>query len=113
MPAPAHYEVRVLGRVGPAACHAFGDFAVQVEPADTVLSGTLDQAALHGLFARVRVLGLELVDVRRVVSNPLATASRAAPGPDTGSLRRGCGFVGSATASIARDIFGVIATPPQ
>jgi hypothetical protein len=71
MPAPVHYEVRVLGRVGPAACHSFPDFAVQVEPAATVLSGTLDQAALHGLIARVRDLGLELVDVRRVGPKPV------------------------------------------
>ena len=71
MPAPVHYEVRVLGRVGPAACHSFADFAVQAEPAATVLSGTLDQAALHGLIARIRDLGLELVDVRRVPPNPV------------------------------------------
>jgi hypothetical protein len=68
MPAPVHYEVRVLGRVGPAACHAFADFGVQAEPTATVLSGTLDQAALHGLIARIREHGLELVDVRRVPS---------------------------------------------
>ena len=70
MPAPVHYEVRVLGRVGPPACQMLADFGVQVGPADTVLSGTLDQAALHGLLARVRDLGLELVDVRRVVRTP-------------------------------------------
>jgi hypothetical protein len=70
MPAPVHYEVRVRGRVGPAACHAFADFAVQVEPAATVLSGGLDQTALHGLMARLRDLGLELVDVRRVYPKP-------------------------------------------
>ena len=71
MPAPVHYEVRVLGRVGPAACHAFADFAVQAEPAATVLSGTLDQAALHGLIARIREHGLELVDVRRTGPKPI------------------------------------------
>ena len=71
MPAPVHHEVRVLGRVGPAACHSFADFAVQAEPAATVLSGTLDQAALHGLIARIREHGLELVDVRRVPPKPV------------------------------------------
>ena len=87
MPAPVHYEVRVLGRVGPAACHAFADFAVQAEPTATVLSGTLDQAALHGLIARVRDLGLELVDVRRVGPKPVGdrfegcSASRFADAP--------------------------------
>jgi hypothetical protein len=66
MPATFKYEVRVLGRVGPAAREAFADFHVHVEPIATVLSGDLDQAALHGLMERVQGLGLELVDVHRV-----------------------------------------------
>jgi hypothetical protein len=60
------YEVRVLGQVGPAAREAFADVAVEVEPSETVLTGELDQAALHGLLERIQALGLELVDVRRV-----------------------------------------------
>jgi hypothetical protein len=66
MPARAQYQVRVVGRVGPAASEIFADYGVRVEPTATVLSGALDQAALHGLLARVRGLGLELVDVHRV-----------------------------------------------
>ena len=60
------YEVRVIGEVGPAARQAFADVAVEVEPPATVLSGELDQAALHGLIERIEALGLELVDIRRV-----------------------------------------------
>ena len=70
MPAPVQYQVRMLGRVGPAASDAFADFGVHVEPTATVLSGALDQAALHDLMTRVRELGLELVDVRRVPPKP-------------------------------------------
>jgi hypothetical protein len=70
MPAPVQYQVRVLGRVGPAASEAFADFGVHVEPTATVLSGAFDQAALHGLMTRVRELGLELVDVRRGPPKP-------------------------------------------
>ena len=66
MPARAQYQVRVVGRVGPAASEVFADFGVRVEPTATVLSGALDQAALHGLLVRVRDLGLELVDVHRI-----------------------------------------------
>jgi len=64
--AKVEYEVRVLGQVGPAAREAFADVAVEVEPSETVLTGELDQAALHGLLERIQALGLELVDVRRV-----------------------------------------------
>ena len=70
MPAPVQYQVRVLGRVGPAARDAFADFGVDVEPAATVLSGALDQSALHDLLTSVRDLGLVLVDVRRVLPKP-------------------------------------------
>ena len=64
------YQVRVRGRVGPAASDAFADFGVHVEPTATVLSGALDQAALHDLITRVRDLGLELVDVHTIGPKP-------------------------------------------
>ena len=35
---------------------------------DTVLSGMLDQAALHGAFMKIRNLGLNLISVTRVES---------------------------------------------
>jgi hypothetical protein len=60
------YEIRVVGKLGPAARQAFEGLAVDTEPTTTVLSGELDQAALHGLLDRVRALGLELLDIRRV-----------------------------------------------
>ena len=63
---PVTYEIRVVGKIGPAAREAFGGLDMDTEPTATVLSGELDQAALHGLLDRVRALGLELVDIRRV-----------------------------------------------
>lgn len=64
--ATATYEVRVVGPLGPAAAEAFDGLVVDDEPMATVLSGEMDQAALHGLIDRVRALGLELVDIRRI-----------------------------------------------
>ena len=48
------------------AAMAFADVDFHVEAPETVLSGVLDQAALHGLLERIQALGLELVDIRRV-----------------------------------------------
>ena len=59
------YEIRATGARGPAAREAFADMAVEGEPATTVLTGDLDQSALHALLDRVRALGLELVDVKQ------------------------------------------------
>ena len=61
------YAVRVRGRdsdVAAAASQAGLD--VVVDPVRTVLRGRLpDQAALLGVLARARLLGLELLEVRR------------------------------------------------
>jgi hypothetical protein len=59
------YEIRVVGAIGPAARQAFADLAIDVEPTATVLSGDLDQPALHEILDRVRALGLELIDVKQ------------------------------------------------
>jgi hypothetical protein len=59
------YEIRVVGSIGPAARQAFSGMGIELEPAATVLSGTLDQPGLHAMLDRVRALGLELLDVRQ------------------------------------------------
>jgi hypothetical protein len=61
-----HYEIRVVGSIGPAAQEAFSDMGMDVEPVSTVLSGALDQRGLHAMLGRVQALGLELVGVRQV-----------------------------------------------
>jgi hypothetical protein len=61
------YEIRVRGRVGKGVLSRFDGFEAEVEPAQTILRGDIDdQAALHGVLDRIQGLGLELVEVRSV-----------------------------------------------
>jgi hypothetical protein len=61
------YALRVRGRSSDAVMAALQeDLHVAIVPARTVLRGWLpDQAALLGVLARARLLGLELIEVRR------------------------------------------------
>ena len=62
------YAVRVRGHSGHAATVAGQQgLDVAVEPERTLLRGQLpDQAALFGILATARLLGLELIEVRRL-----------------------------------------------
>jgi hypothetical protein len=61
------YEIRITGIVPPEALLDFEDLIASVEPVETVLHGRLpDQAALHGLLARLEMLGVQVVEVRRL-----------------------------------------------
>jgi hypothetical protein len=65
--ATSWYAVRVRGRPSDAATAASEEgLEVTIDPVRTVLRGRLlDQAALLGVLARVRLLELELMEVRR------------------------------------------------
>jgi hypothetical protein len=62
-----HYEIRVKGVLGSGWSAWFDGLQVTSDEAgQTVIAGPIvDQAALHGLLAKVRDLGLELLEVRR------------------------------------------------
>ena len=61
------YEIRVKGRVGKELASRLEGFDAEVEPAETILRGPIDdQDALHGLLERVQRFGLELVEVRQL-----------------------------------------------
>ena len=59
------FEIRVRGDWTATVAEQFAGAAARIEPDCVVLIADLDQAGLHGLLERVRVSGLELVDVRR------------------------------------------------
>jgi hypothetical protein len=62
-----HYEIRVKGVLGSSWSAWFDGLRVtSVEPGQTTIAGPVaGQAALHGLLAKIRDLGLELLEVRR------------------------------------------------
>jgi hypothetical protein len=62
----ARYKIRVAHRFDDEMVAAFEGFEVTAEEETTVISGEMDQAALHGMLERVRMLRLELVEARRV-----------------------------------------------
>jgi hypothetical protein len=62
-----YYEIRVVGMLPPEALMDFEELSAAPEPAMTVVHGPLaDQAALHGLLARLELLGVQVEEVRRV-----------------------------------------------
>jgi hypothetical protein len=59
------YEIRVRGELTPRWSGWFAGLSVQTEGGDTVIVGPVDdQAALHGLLAKIRDLGLPLLAVQ-------------------------------------------------
>jgi hypothetical protein len=62
------YQIRVQGIIGPQWSAWFDDLEIEPLPdGETLLSGPLvDQAALHGILARIRDLNLPLISVTLV-----------------------------------------------
>jgi hypothetical protein len=73
------YEIKVVGSLGPAPGRAFAGLAVEAGPNVTVVSGDLDRRGLQVLLGRMRVMGLELLEIRQV--------RRGATSPLCGSFR--------------------------
>jgi hypothetical protein len=65
---PARYELRVQGELEPRWSAWFEGLQVNSEDhGETIIAGPVgDQAALHGLLAKIRDLGLPLLSVRRI-----------------------------------------------
>ena len=64
----ARYEIRVGGRLGDMIRSAFPELRARAQDGDTILSGVFaDQAALYGVLTQIETLGLELIEVRRLL----------------------------------------------
>lgn len=66
---PAAYEIRLAGHLGPELAAWFEGLSVTAEAeGTTVLTGLVaDQAALHGVFRKIRDVGLPLISVRYIM----------------------------------------------
>jgi hypothetical protein len=62
------YQVRLQGHLDPRWADRLGGLALALESdGTTTLTGSLqDQAALHGLLARIRDLGVPIVSIQRL-----------------------------------------------
>jgi hypothetical protein len=85
MNAPESYEIRVVGHLSANWAARFEGLSMRHEPeGETVLSGMLDQAALHGVLTKIRDLGLKLVSVNRIGS-----MGGRHPGASSSEVKRG------------------------
>jgi hypothetical protein len=62
---PTIYQIRIKGQLGPEWDDWFDGLTItQEEDGSTLLTGPVaDQSALHGLFKKLRDLGLKLISV--------------------------------------------------
>jgi hypothetical protein len=73
-PQSQRYEIRVRGHLGETMQHAFPALRAEIRNEDTLLEGALaDQSALHGVLAQIEALGLELLELRRLL--PIAAGT--------------------------------------
>lgn len=64
------YEIRLRPRPAAGCAEWFPDVDQRTDGTVLLLRAELDQAALHGLLERVRVLRLDVLEVRRSRSRP-------------------------------------------
>lgn len=60
------YEITIWGDLGEMGHEVFGDFQIERNGQNTMLTGELDQSGLYGALNRIQALGLELVELSRL-----------------------------------------------
>lgn len=80
------YRIHVSGHIEERWTDWLGGFAIHcLDDGTTELIGpVMDQAALHGVIARIRDLGIPLLAVDRVEQSQFGSASNAQGGGDEG-----------------------------
>jgi len=69
MNTPELYEIRVAGHLSGKWAIRFEGLSMRHQPeGETALTGLLDQAALHGVLAKIRDLGLKLISIKRLAA---------------------------------------------
>ena len=71
---PVTYQIKVPGQLDESWTDWVGEMTITVEsegdnPPVTILTGTVDQAALQGLLRRLYALGVPLISVNYVAAN--------------------------------------------
>jgi hypothetical protein len=68
---PKLYLIHVKGHLGATSLAAFPEMVSQHQGSDCVLTGLVpDPSALYGILAQIEALGLELIEIRRLVPGP-------------------------------------------
>ena len=63
---PASYLIRIQGTIDSTWSDWFGGFTITQQNGETALEGkVMNQAALHGILAKVNDLGLSIISVER------------------------------------------------
>ena len=63
---PASYVIRIQGMLDLTWSDWFGGFTITQQNGETLLQGKVtDQAALHGILAKINDLGLPIISVER------------------------------------------------
>jgi hypothetical protein len=66
-PAADDFMISLRGCIGEGLMDAFSPLLATIDVGRTILRGRIeDQAALHGVLARIQYLGLELEEIRRL-----------------------------------------------
>lgn len=74
-----YYEIRIAGVLPAGALRGFEQLAAE-QPTETMVCGPLpDQAALHGLLARLESSGFQLMGLRRQKNRPADLSHQVGP----------------------------------